>query len=172
MNMFLSDLFKYSKFLFTTLIFFLLLFIYLNYKWGMVASPVNQFGMYSGKFFMNDTLALNTVRMNNEEILQDKLSVIDIDFIQEYPQSYKNQQSTNKVVFGSMKKMIKLVLIDSNYFYNQIIDKEFYAWYTKMVCKRLGKPLSSVELSYHKLVWRQNKFEEIVSPEKNIFIAP
>ncbi len=138
----------------------------------MVASPINQFGMYSGKCFMNDTVTVYTTLIKKDEIKQNKLSVVDIDFIQEYPESYKYQQTTNELVFGTMKKMIKLVLIDSSFFFNKINDTAFYAWYNKMVCKRLGKPLSPVELSYHKLVWKHNKFEDIVSPEKINFIAP
>lgn len=170
--MFLHKLYKYNKLLFFTCIFILFLFVYLNFKWGMVASPINQYGMFSEKFFIKDTHVIYSIQVNSNPILQHRLSAIDIDFIQSYPGSFESQRSKNEMVYGFMKKMLGPLLKDTSFLHCRVNDKEFYSWYTNMLHKREITSGTSIKLLSHQLQWKVNNLSDLDSSPKIIFIAP
>ncbi len=52
--MFLKKLWYYNKALFSFVTAFIIAMAIIMYKWGIVATPVLQFGMYSSKFYTSD----------------------------------------------------------------------------------------------------------------------
>src|SRR4051812_15803220 len=97
--MFLKKLYKFSKTWFILFLTFILFFIYINYKWGMVATPVFQFGMFSSTFKTTDTQIVFKIYVNNEPLNISKLSFIKRDLLLTSLQNYQQQQEHNAKLY-------------------------------------------------------------------------
>jgi hypothetical protein len=106
--MFLKQLYRYNKKIFIAVLIFLLAFLYINYKWGVVATPVLQYGMYSGPFYLKDTQSLYIIKANDERINEATLSFTDRDFLQLYPESYLSQKKINADCYTTMARYMRL----------------------------------------------------------------
>ena len=84
--MFLKKLYQQNKFLFVAVIVFLSTYLFLNFKWGVIATPVQQYGMFSGKFIIEDPLPVYLVKANGKLINNALLSPIERDLLQSFPE--------------------------------------------------------------------------------------
>ena len=174
--MFLKKLYRHSKPGFCFVIGFLLAFLVINYKWGVIATPVFQFGMYSTPFHITDTQEVYQLKVNEEIINCSDLSFMDRDIVQLYPANYAKQERANLAVYLTMKKFLVVAvrarLMNIEKFSNRIQDSTFTTWYRLQLEKILKKRVDSFSLSLQHFTWQHNEFQMTGSPVKSNFIVP
>lgn len=155
--MFIKQLYQHSKTMFFCFLSFMILFVVINYKWGLVAMPVLQYGMYSGKHFLKDTLSFYTVSVNDKPLNSAVMSQGDIDNIQSYLDTYLLYQESNKVTYHSMRKYIAYVGLESfanHCKYNVVVsDASFYKWFRNKMEKVAGVPVHQLSANRQLLTW-------------------
>lgn len=173
--MFLKKLYRYNKLLALMVAGFLLGYIYVNYKWGMTATPVQQYGMFSGKYFIKDSLLLYTVKANDKIINSAALSLIERDLVQSYPDYFEKQQHTNEAIFNTVNIYFNYLGISAaknKYkFINNTSDAVFSNWYRSKMEDIINEPIRSLEVYKQNVVWDNKKLQLIDTPVKIIFIA-
>ena len=174
--MFLKKLYRHSKPGFFFVIVFLLAFLVINYKWGVTATPVFQFGMYSTPFHITDTQEVYLVKVNDKIINCGELSFMDRDIIQLYPANYAKQERANLAVYLTMRKYLVMAvragLMNIEKFSNNIQYSTFAAWYKQQLEKILKERVDSFSLSLQHFTWQHNELQITGSPVKSNFIVP
>lgn len=161
--MFIKKLFQYNKALFALFIAGILLFIIINYKWGIVATPILQFGMYSSVFHIKDTQTVYLVKVNGRMIRNADISLTSRDILQVFPENYEKQERVNEAAYATMKKYIGYTGL-SRYmqfvkYHNRITDSLFTNWYKTKIEKITGSPVHSLKLYRQHFIWNENKLE-------------
>lgn len=173
--MFFKKLYGYNKSFCLAVVVFLMAYFYLNYKWGLIATPIQQYGMFSGKQFLKDTFTVYTVSANGKSINETTISQIERDAIQSYPEYYKKQEVNNEVVFFTLKKYFEYAGIsmgNQQYKYrNAINDSQFNKWFKTRIEKIINEPVHNPVVHQQKLTWKNNNLIAIGSPIKCSFIA-
>lgn len=173
--MFFKKLFRYNKSFCLVVVVFLLAYFYLNYKWGLIATPIQQYGMFSGKQFLKDTFTVYVVTANGKKINETTISQIERDAIQSYPEYYKKQEGNNEAVYNTMKKYFEYagIAMDNQRFKyrNAINDSQFNYWFKCRIEKILNEPMHNPVVYQQKLIWENNSLKAIDSPIKFSFIA-
>ncbi len=174
--MFLKKLYIHNKVLFFSVTAFLVAYLYLNYKWGIIATPVQQYGMFSGRHNLQDSLPVFTIRANGKIINNAGLSPIERDLLQSFPVYYMEQQKTNDATFYALKKYLffKSIFSESRHqykFYNEINDSVFTEWYTTKVGGIIHEKLTSIEVYQQIFTWKNNQLIPIDTPAKMNFIV-
>ena len=175
-EMFLTKLYRHSKMGFLIVIVFLFAFVYINYKWGVVATPIYQYGMYSAPFHIRDTQEVYLVRVNGKVVDCGKLSFADRDIVQLYLSNYEKQARVNEVVYRTMNKYLNFTRsIGADYsskFCNNISDTVFTSWYRAKLEKIINKRVDSMSVYKVYYTWQENHLRAIDSPLKLTFIVP
>ncbi|MFM7672067.1 MAG: hypothetical protein ACKO6Q_05670 [Bacteroidota bacterium] len=96
--MFLHRLYKYNRWAGLACSFLLIGFIYLNYKWGLVATPLNQFGMYSGPVSIQGSRTVFQLLDKNGNDLMGKLTFYKRDQVTFYLSNLNYQKSNAHVL--------------------------------------------------------------------------
>jgi hypothetical protein len=174
--MFLKQLYRYNKKIFIAVLIFLVAFVYINYKWGIVAAPVLQYGMYSGPFYLKDTQSIYIVKANGKKINQAALSFTDRDFLQLYPQSYLSQKEINANCYGTIARFMRLVGLSGfmmqDKFTNQIDDIIFGKWYCDHIKQLTKNNVDSISLYRQRFVWADTQLQPVDTPVKLLSLVP
>lgn len=157
--MFLKDLFYYNKVLFSVFILFVVLFIFINLKKGMVVSPVYQFGMYSRQQNLSDTISSFRIVADGKEIDLSKLSFIQVDQLLNPLSSFFHARENNTEVAKTMNAFF--FKSGMNIFQNTVLpgsnvpQEKFISWYKKLLYAKTG--LEVKHLNIYKLLFTWNK---------------
>ncbi len=171
--MFFKELYRHSRAGCFIVAVFLLAYIYINAKWGVVATPVLQFGMYSSPFHTKDTQEVYMVKANEKMINCAELSFSECDIVQLFLHDYERQLSVNTAVYNTMHNYPGLhSLMSYKNFTNQVTDKVFTSWYKQKMEKIIGEPIDSLSVFKQDLVWQQNRLQASGTPTKINFIVP
>ena len=171
--MFLKELYRYSKTGCFMVIAFLLAFIYINVKWGVVATPVLQFGMYSAPFHIKDTQEVYMVEANKKLINCGELSFTEGDIVQIFLHDYERQQAVNAAVYTTMHNYPGLSgLMNYSNFTNHITDTVFTRWYKRKLEKIIHETVDSLSVFKQEFVWQLNELQPSGTPTKLNFIVP
>lgn len=174
--MFLKKLYRHNKTLCLVVVAFLFAYIYLNYKWGMVATPIHQYGMFSGKHYFKDPLKVYFVKANGKNINEATISQIERDVLQTYPDYYEKQKSVNESVYNTVSAFFKYAAISAEknrYKYlNTINDSLFTTWYQTKIREIIHEPLKYLEVTRQQFVWENGKLKPIDTAKKLSFIVP
>lgn len=171
--MFLKELYRHSKAGCFVVIFFLLAYIYINVKWGIVATPVLQFGMYSSPFHIKDTQEVYMVKANKRMVNGSQLSFNDQDIVQFFLHDYEKQQLVNEAVYNTMHNYPGLNnLMSYKNFTNHVTDTAFTRWYKQKLEKIIGEPIDSLSVFKQDLIWQLNGLQASGTPIKINFIVP
>ena len=171
--MFLKQLYNYSKVLFFALIFFIMLFVYINYKWGITATPIHQFGMFSSVMKETDTQTIYHIYADERLVDMSKMYFSKRDLLLNSIAFYKIQQRHNTSVFNILDPLfskVKFPTWDINNFSNEITDGEFLNWFRKRVSAILGYPVQKVEIFSQEYIWTKEGFAPVSTAQKE-FIA-
>lgn len=159
--MFLNKLFKYHKLLFVITCFLWASFLFINYKWGAVASPLSHYGMYSGRYFLKDSIKIYSHFVNGQKIESHNLSIIENDLLQSFPASLETVNNNNKAVFFTMLPYLKplglATAADSAKFIQRVSFANAKEWYRKKLKAIVAKPVNTVKVYEHIFLYRQNK---------------
>ncbi len=174
--MFFTKLYQQNKFLFLAVIVFLSVYLFLNYKWGIIATPVQQYGMFSGKFMIDDPLPVYWVEANGKMINHAGLSPIERDLLQAFPEYYQTQKSNNEAVYNSIRKFIFPggALVESSHkykFFNQVNDTIFSNWYRARVTEIINEKVDSLAVYQQFFRWKDHRLHPIDTPVKLKFIV-
>ena len=173
--MFLKKLYQYNKFLFFIVLVFLLGYGYLNYKWGISATPIHQYGMYSGKAFLKDTLQLYIVKANVKIIEESAISQTERDIIQSYPDYYEKHKNSNDQVYNTVSVFFNYAGFSTEKnrykFVNDINHSLFNKWYLQKIETIIKEPIKSIQVIKQQLSWQSDRLTAIGKPTKITFIA-
>lgn len=172
--MFLKELFLFSRVLFISFISFIVLFLFLNIKWGVVAFPVNEYGMYSGKLHVSDTQQVYRIYTNDQLVDFSKLSMSQRDMLQYSLDFYKTEKANNAAVYATMNRLLKRFFIGSfmkeeNYT-NKTEELQFYQWFQNRLGRISGTHVSRMAIFSQKYLWDKDSFKPVSEPLKIISI--
>ncbi len=174
--MFLKQLYRYNKKIFIAALIFLAAFLYINYKWGVVATPVQQYGMYSGPFYLKDTQSIYIIKANGKQINEAALSFTNRDFLQLYPESYLSQKKINADCYATMARYMRLVglsgFMTPDKFTNKTDDVIFGKWYCDHVKQVTGNTIDSISIYRQQFVWAAAQLQPADTPVKLLSIVP
>ncbi len=171
--MFLKELYKHSKTGCFIVVAFLLAFIYINFKWGVVAAPVFQYGMYSSPFHIKDTQEVYRVTINQKTINCGELSFVDRDIIQLSLDDYRRHTAVNATVYHTMHRFLGFTsLMNYDKYNDHLCDSVFTSWYKSKLEKITGYPVDSLSVFKQDYVWQQNSLQPVCTPIKLNFIVP
>ena len=171
--MFLKELYKYSKAACFIVIAFILSFIYIFIKWGIVATPVLQYGMYSAPVQISDTQEVYMITINNKHVNWGALSFMDRDILQVSLADYERQAIGNSSVYNTMHKFLGFTgMMDEDKYSNHLTDAEFTKWFKTKLEKITGISVDSLSVYKQYYLWQQDKLQPVGSPIKSPFIVP
>ncbi len=168
--MFLKECWRFNKM--TTLVFvlFIFLWVYINYKQGAVATPILQYGMYSGRFYINDTQNVVRLVVNDKPLDFSNYNMSERDQMQIYLEDYISAKEKNEMVFNTMQRIFNKAGIGKymkrDNFTNQVSDQDFTTWYKKMMEKITGEKISRLQVFQQKYIWRNGQLTAIAEPVK------
>lgn len=168
--MFIRRLYRYNKALCGLFAAFIILFVIINYKWGTVATPVLQYGMYSSVFTMNDTQTVYLVKADGQTINNAAISLTNRDILQIYPDTYTRQAQVNKDVYAIMERYFGYAglssLIKYDRFSNTMSDSLFMYWYKTQAEKITGKKVNNLVIYQQHFTWQGSSLQPIDSAIK------
>ncbi|MGG9962988.1 hypothetical protein [Ferruginibacter sp. SUN106] len=174
--MFIKKLYRYSKVMFFVFIAFVISFLFINYKWGLVATPVFEYGMFAGKFYLKDTQTVYTVVANDKMINNAAISFTERDVIQIYIERYQKYKTVNAEVYATMKKYVGYTGLASfmqhDKFNPAIADTTFTNWYKEKIKAIAGVPVTSLKVYEQHYVWQNGVLAAIDTPFKLTCIVP
>ena len=174
--MFLKELFLFSRMLFISFLSFIVLFIFLNIKWGVVAFPINEYGMYSGKLYISDTQQVYQIYANDKLVDFATLSMSQRDKLQYSLDFYKNEKINNVSVYLTIKRILNKFLIgklmkEENYL-NHTDTTKFYNWFSDQLGNITGIRVSRLAIYSCNYCWRGDMFQPVSEPIKIISVEP
>lgn len=170
--MFVARLYKYSKTACIAFLTFILLFIFINYKWGAVATPIYQYGMFSTKFYMKDTQVVFKIYTNDKLLDITAYHFAERDMLLVSLENYMKQANVNTSIYNTMNKIPVLnKLMKPQRYTNNISDTIFTAWYKGLLQQVTGKPVDKLEIYRQKVVWYNGNLNEVTAPQKIAFIV-
>jgi hypothetical protein len=165
--MFIKKLYHYNKLLFGLLVGYILLFVFINYKSGLVVSPIIQYGMYSGVYKTTDTVTIYKIYANDSLVNFSNLSNAQRDVLETSLGLFSMEKSNNLAVFETMKRILskmqvgKLMQIEK--YSNNITPEIFKAWYMKQLSRIVGYTVTNVKIDLQTFIWKDHKYTQIDS---------
>ena len=173
--MFLKELWHFNTKLFIAFVLFVFAIIIINYKWGAVATPIYQYGMFSSKFFITDTQTIYTIYVNDKPLDITKYAFAKRDMLLVSLQNYSKQKNTNEAVYVAMKQIPEKIglnnLTQSSTYFNNTTNLAFTKWYKQLLQKIIGYPVKQLEVYQQKVQWQNNVLQFAASPQKLPFIV-
>lgn len=173
--MFLQQLYRYNKFLFGALLVFITAMLIINYKWGVTATPVQQYGMYSRKMYLADTQKVIRLEADGQPVDFSKYSPVNRDLMQLPVIRFARQQQVNQTAFATMQgifaKMGLSGLLHAHCFTNDTDTAVFNRWFKAKVENITGRKINSLRVSESYYVWDGKQLHETVSNINPVTIA-
>ena len=165
--MYLLKLYKHQKQNFILVILFLSFSLIINYKSGMIATPINLYGMFSGGYSINDTLSVNKIVIDGQPLNYSKYSYEKRDLMIGILDKYLLEKQNNSDIFETFKKLsLKVnssINISSTTFNNQINKDVFMKWYGELLTRICKKNISQFEIYNQKYIWKENALVSVDS---------
>ena len=168
--MFLKKLFHFNKVLCIVLVFFFASFCFINYKHGLVAAPVFQYGMYSDVFHKSDTQEVYHFYVNDKMIDLTKYDFANRDNILATVSYYKKSKQSNLDFYATIKRIFnkiglgKFMLQDT--YTNKITDEQFMDWYKKYLEHIIDSPIDKLVIYSQLYAWQSDFLKPVSTPEK------
>lgn len=145
---------------------FVFCFLFINYKWGVTATPVLQFGMFSGVFHIKDTQTVAQIYINDKPLNYADYSVAQRDKMTTYLSMYLSQKEINTFSFITMKRLLSKVgigsLMQEQHYTNTITATNFSIWYKEMLEKITGEKINTLEVYNQKYLWDGNTLAPLI----------
>ena len=168
--MFVKQLYQFNKWLFGCFVLFIMAMIFINYKWGMTATPIQQYGMYSAKMAVNDTLKSYQVYVNQKKIDPTTYGLVDRDMMQIPVADFEKQQAVNEQAFATMKGIFNKIgmggLMKKENFINTTTAEQFTNWYKKQLEKRSGHQVDDLSIFEQQYIWNSSNVVPVGQPRK------
>lgn len=157
----LLQIWKRHKTLAILLFVYFLLFIGLNVKQGIVATPVLQYGMFSGMQKLEDTAIAYVFYANDKNIPLSNFTFTERDILLTSLNNYLGQKENNEGVYNSfgtiMQKIKSNLKNNKEKFTNRISDSTFKNWYKLKLEKITNQKIENIEIYKQKIYWKDYK---------------
>ena len=168
--MFIKKLWYYNKKAAVVFVLFILSWCFINLKQGAVATPLLQYGMFSGPFYLNDTQNVLHIYANDQLIDFTKYSMSERDQLQSFLEYYLTHKNNNVMVYTTIKRILSKVYIgkfmkEETYTCN-LSDEEFSKWYIKVVEKITHEKVFKLAAYYQKYTWQTGQLIAVSKPLK------
>lgn len=173
--MFLKELYQYNKLLFAALALFIISMAFINYKWGVVATPIQQYGMYSQRQYFSDTQKVYQLYVNGQKLNLSDFSLVERDMMQIPIDYFGRQEYINSQAFITMRSVFAKLKLDGllqeKNFVNNTSNLQFYTWFKELVQKNIGNPVAQLEVFEEHYIWNKTKLELTGQPKKITILA-
>ncbi len=163
--MFLVKLYHYSKGLFYTLIVLLLLFLYINFKWGVVATPIYQYGMFSNAWYNAGPYPAYTVELNRHTYQLSNLPFPVRDQCVVIFSRYLSLEANNQWAIKAMLPLYGTSFNSDDVIAGRVSAEVFSKWFEQWLGKVTGEQVNSL-IIYRSMVSWKDGVHVISSPEK------
>jgi len=159
--MFLKQVYQHSKGLFTAMIIFILLQLFISYNQGMVLSPFYNYGMYSEVFTIQKNYQLFEVVQNGKRLRGQDFSPEQWDRIMLPLQYFSGINKSNDLYHTTVKRLLTKINISAKEenFISNCNYRQFEDWYTKYLEQVTKEPVSSLSIYYRTYRFSNNKLE-------------
>lgn len=151
--MFLVQLYRHHKVLFVLFVGWILAFVFLNVKWGMVASPVYQYGMFSKPMSIEEPQPAYRIVVNGEMLNTVHYSFAQRDVLYVSLDKFRWQSEQNRKVFQALKKFLPTAVEQRATYTNTINHQQFSDWYRERVSEITGLRVQSLEVYQEYWKW-------------------
>lgn len=170
--MFLSQLYKFNKSAFLFFFAFIIIYAFINYNWGAVATPVYQYGMFSTKFYLKDTQTAFKIYTNDKLLDISNYHFAERDMLLVSLENYIKHKEVNASIYTTMRKIPGLdKIMKATAYSNNISDTVFTTWYKRLIKTVTKKPVEKLEIYTQKVHWLNGTINEITPPQKIINIV-
>ena len=160
--MYLKKLYFYDKKIFFLFIIYFVSFLYINFKSGLIVSPIMQYGMYSSMTKISDTISINRVYVNDTILDFSQLSMADRDVIDVSLDNFYSEKINNRNVYTTIKRVTKAdKIMQEKVYLNSITDQVFYNWYQTLLENILNRKIDNIKILKQKYVWKNDVFFEV-----------
>ena len=160
--MYLKKLYFYDKKIFFLFIIYSISFLYINFKSGLIVSPIMQYGMYSTMTKISDTISINRVYVNDTILDFSQLSMADRDIIDVSLDNFYGEKINNRNVYTTIKRVTKAdKIMKEKVYLNSITDQVFYDWYQTLLENILNRKIHNIKILKQKYVWKNDVFFEV-----------
>ena len=160
--MYLKKLYFYDKKIFFLFIIYFISFLFINFKSGLIVSPIMQYGMYSSISKMSDTISINRVYVNDTILDFSQLSMADRDIINVSLDNFYGEKIYNRNVYTTIKRVTKAdKIMKEKVYLNSITDQVFYNRYQTLLEKILNRKIHNIKILKQKYVWKNGVFFEV-----------
>ena len=163
--MFLAQLYQHSKWLFTCLVAFLLAMLLINYKWGITAAPVHQYGMYSAKTALTDIQQVYELSVNGRPVDITRYNTFDRDMLLVSIEDFEKQQRVNEEAYATMKNIFRRAglagIMREQQFLGQVSPVQFTSWYKEQLQKRSGYRVDSFSIFKRPYIWKDDRLTAV-----------
>lgn len=144
--MFLLQLYRTNKWLVIAFVIWLVAFLVVNYKWGMVAGPVYQYGMFSKPMHLSESKTAYRIVVNGKPIQPALHAFAGRDVLYLSLERYVASEQQNKKVMHAMQPYLPAVRPGDMRFYSTLSGTEFLSWYAKRIYQVTGTVVRSLEI--------------------------
>lgn len=167
--MLLKKLYRFNKWLFVFTLGWLLVFVVINVKWGMVASPVYQYGMFSSVHALSDTQSAYRLVIDNKVLDPSSLSFAERDVLYVSLARYESHAANNLKVYRSLSSFLPEITEKDKRYFNTITNAMFSNWYKEKVAAVTGEKVVQLEVYEDFFVWNNGKAQFIKSSKLPYF---
>jgi len=146
--MYLKQLYIQHKGWFLTVLLFIVLQLFINYKRGMVISPFYHYGMYSEVIPVQSTYKVPEVTVNGQLLRTEDFNAVQWDKIIQPVLLYNKQGYWNSYLFNDQVKRFTKAT-DSTVYTNNITPAQFSNWYKQRLQGILSYRVDSVQVLFH-----------------------
>ena len=155
---------------------FVLLFLVINYKWGVVATPVLQYGMYSGKYHLADSITFYQLTVNGKSLDAYLLPQGENDKLQSYLNQYAVYKENNKVTYHIMSTYfgrLGLISFATQHKYNiEVPVPEHYNWLKNKIEQAVDEPVHEFTAARQLFTWKGAALQPAYPAVKILFVGP
>lgn len=164
--MFLKQLYHYNKYGFTVFVLFIVAFVYLNFKWGSVATPVYQYGMFSGRYAVNDTQQVIHFYTGSERLPVENLHFSNRDMLFSMVKKYEGQKTQNPLLYNTINGIYSRFglknLVNAGSYHNNVTDTTFSDWLRFYIYHKINdSDIGSVRYDYQLYQWQHGKMQPL-----------
>ncbi|MBC7867973.1 MAG: hypothetical protein H7X88_10625 [Gloeobacteraceae cyanobacterium ES-bin-316] len=160
--------------MFLVFVMFIITFFFINYKWGIVAMPVLQFGMYSGRHYLKDPQTIYTLQINNKVLNPAQVSHVERDFIQHHLENFPAYKAGNEMVYKTMKKYLSFVglarFVNYDNYNNTVTDAAFSNWFKPKLENIVHERILFLSASKQDFIWVGDKMLPVSTASKLSFL--
>lgn len=158
--MYLQQLFRQSKFWFLVIIVFITGQLFINYKRGVVFTPLFHYGMYSAVISPEKNYTVTEIFVNGRRLAAKDFSSQEWDNIVLPAEKFYMQQQWNSLNWNNdIRRMLHLH--DSSAYTNSLTEAAFKKWYAKRLTAITGIKTDSFRIAFTPYVFNgQNLAKE------------